>query len=129
MPLPVKNPLVYDKLTYKLIGFGYAIHKELGSVHKEIVYQRAFEEELKTGNISFVRESHLPVLYKGKKIGVYVPDFVIDDKVIVELKAMIDIPQSAGTQLNYYLKATGFRVGLLLNFGSRRLQVRRRIYG
>lgn len=129
MPRPINNPSVYEDLTYKLIGIGYLVHKELGSAHKEAVYQRAFEVELKLTAISYTREAQLPVLYKGKNVGIYVPDFVVDDRVIVELKAMEQIPLAAGTQLNYYLKATGYRVGLLMNFGTRRLQIRRRIYG
>ncbi len=129
MPRPLKSPPVFEDLTYKLIGIGYSVHKELGPAHKEAVYQRAFEEELKLIAIPYKREAQLPVLYKGKKVGIYVPDFVVDDKVIVELKAMEQIPFAAGMQLNYYLKATGYRVGLLLNFGTRRLQIRRRIYG
>ncbi len=127
--LPVKSPTVYADLTYILIGLGYSVHKELGSFHKEQIYQQALAQELETKNIPFQREVHLPVKFKEKNVGVYVPDFVVDEKVIVELKAVVDLPLSAGTQLSYYLKATGYRVGLLLNFGARRLQVRRRIYG
>jgi GxxExxY protein len=129
MPRPVKMPVLYEDLTYKLIGLGFEIHKELGSVHKELVYQKAFLEELKKNQIPFEREMQLPVLFKGKKVGVYIPDFVIDTKVILELKALVLLPESAGTQLNYYLKATGYKIGLIMNFGARRLQVRRRIYG
>lgn len=129
MPRPVKEPTVFEDITYKLIGIGYSIHKELGSAHKELVYQRALEEELKLAKIIYQREVRLPVLYKGKNVGIYIPDFVIDEKVIIELKAMNDLPLSVGIQLNYYLKATGYRVGLIMNFGTRRLQVRRRIYG
>ena len=129
MPRPVQKPVVYEDITYMLIGIGFSIHKELGPVHKEQVYQQAFADELDSKKIFFKREVHLPVLFKGKSVGVYVPDFVIDGKVILELKAINDLPLSASTQLNYYLKATGYRIGLLLNFGTRRLQVRRRIYG
>lgn len=129
MPRPIKAPPVFEDLTYKLIGIGYSVHKELGPAHREVIYQRAFEEDLKLSGIPYKREPQLPVSFKGVKIGIYVPDFVIDDKVIVELKAMEQVPAGSGTQLNYYLKVTGYRVGLLLNFGSRRLQIRRTIHG
>jgi len=129
MPRPVKLPAIYEDTTYKLIGIGYGIHKELGSFHKEQVYQKAFREELIRNKMLFEQEKRLPVVYKGKNIGVYIPDFVVDGKVILELKATNLLPVSAGTQLNYYLKVTGYRVGLLLNFGTSRLQIRRRIYG
>ncbi len=129
MPRPQKSPPIFEEITYTLIGMGYVIHKELGSAHKEHVYQRALEEELKIHDIGHVREPHLQVKFKDKPVGIYVPDFLIDGKVILELKALSDLPLSAGTQLNYYLKTTGYRVGLLLNFGTRRLQICRRIYG
>lgn len=129
MPRPRKSPPVFEKITYTLIGMGYVIHKELGSAHKEHVNQKALEEELKMYGIGYIREPHLQAKFKDKPVGVYVPDFLIDGKVIIELKALSDLPLSSGTQLNYYLKTTGYRVGLLLNFGARPLQIRRRIYG
>lgn len=79
--------------------------------------------------VKYLREPHLPVNFKGKSVGVYIPDFLIENKVVLEIKAVLELPLSAGTQLNYYLKTTGYRVGLILNFGKRRLQIRRRIYG
>lgn len=129
MPRPIKLPVLYEDLTYTLIGLGFEIHKELGAFHKELVYQRAFLEELTKNKIPFEREVQVPVLFMEKKVGVYVPDFIIEKKVILEIKALEMLPISAGTQLNYYLKSTGFKIGLIINFGARQLQVRRRIYG
>ncbi|MBI5620640.1 GxxExxY protein [Candidatus Gottesmanbacteria bacterium] len=129
MPRPTKHPVVYEELSYKIIGLGFAVQKELGNIHTEIVYQKSFEIALKNQEIPFEREKRLPVIFQGKNVGLYVPDFVIDDKIIVEIKALEMLPYKASVQLSYYLKTTGYRVGILLNFGSRRLQVRRRIYG
>lgn len=129
MPRPIKSPTVYEALTYTIIGLGFAVQKELGNIHKEIVYQKALEIALKNQHIPYEREKRLTVVYQEKNVGVYIPDFVIDNKVIVEIKAMEMLPYKASVQLSYYLKTTGYRVGILLNFGSRRLQVRRRIYG
>lgn len=129
MPRPIKQPALYEDLTYKIIGIAYSIHKELGPIHKELVYQKTLANEFQEQNILFKREMRLPVVYKGKNVGVYIPDFIIDDKVIVEIKAMSCLPINTTTQLTYYLKSTGFRVGLLINFGSSKLQIRRRIYG
>ncbi|MFZ5366074.1 MAG: GxxExxY protein [Patescibacteria group bacterium] len=129
MPRPIKRPILYEDLTYKLIGFAMGIHNELGSIHKEAVYQNAFAQELKTAGIPFKREEVLPVNFKGKEIGSYKPDFVVDEKVVVEIKAVEFLPQKAEVQLSYYLKGTKYRVGLLLNFGSPKLQIKRRIYG
>ena len=129
MPRPVKKPVLYEELTYKLIGIAMGIHKELGPVHKEIIYQNAFCQELETQKIPFKKEEVVPVNFKEKRVGVYKPDFIIDDKVVVEIKAVEFLSQKAETQLSYYLKGTDYKVGLLLNFGSPRLQVKRRIYG
>lgn len=129
MPRPIKQPTVYEDLTYRVIGIAFSVHKQLGNIHKETVYQKALEEEMRTSNLRFAREVRLPVLFNGKQVGLYIPDFVIDRKIIVEVKAMEMLPVKAAVQLSYYLKTTGYRVGLLLNFGSLRLQVRRRIYG
>src|SRR4030067_1620902 len=115
MPRPIKYPALYEELTYTLIGIGFSIHKELGPIHKEQVYQNAFARELTDNSIPFNQETRLPVLFKGLPVGVYVPDFVIDNKIILELKAVDILPTTAGTQLNYYLKATGYKIGLLMN--------------
>ncbi|HCM82854.1 MAG: hypothetical protein UW52_C0058G0002 [Candidatus Gottesmanbacteria bacterium GW2011_GWA1_44_24b] len=126
---PIKKPAVFEDLTYKIIGIAYTIHKELGPIHKEQVYQKALVNEFQENHIPFKKEIRFPVIFKGKNVGVYIPDFIIDDKVIIEIKAMNFLPLNTTTQLTYYLKSTGYKVGLLLNFGSPKLQVRRRIYG
>jgi len=126
---PIKSPIIYEDLTYKIIGIAYSVHKELGPIHKELVYQKALMNEFQEQKIPFKREIRLPVIFKGKNVGLYIPDFIVDNKVIVEIKAMNFLPLNTTTQLRYYLKSTGFKVGLLLNFGSAKLQVRRRIYG
>jgi len=72
---------LYKDLTYKIIGCLYEVHKELGSVHKEIIYHKALAIEFKNRNIAFTEEKSIDVKYKGKKIGVYRPDFIIDDGV------------------------------------------------
>lgn len=129
MPRPTKKPTIHEDLTYKLIGIAIDIHNELGPIHKEIIYQNAFAQELKTSKIPFKKEDALTVNFRGKKVGSYKPDFIVDDKVIVEIKAMQFLPQKAEVQLGYYLKSSNYRVGLLLNFGSPKLQIKRRIYG
>lgn len=128
MPRPTQRPIPYEDLTYKLIGIAMEIHKELGPVHKEIIYQNALCQELEIQKIPFKREKVLPVNFKDKRVGVYKPDFIVEDKVVVEIKAVEFLPQKAEIQLSYYLKGTDYKVGLLLNFGSPRLQVKRRIY-
>jgi len=119
---------LYADLTYKIIGIAMSIHTELGPVHKEIVYHNALKKEFILQHIPFASEKIIPVKYKGEQVGTYKPDFVIDDKVVVEIKALNFLPQSSEAQLSYYIKGSGYKIGLLFNFGEKHLQVKRRIY-
>lgn len=123
-----KVDLLYEDLTYKVRGAMFAVHKELGPGHKESVYKKALAKELTEQDIPFETEKVLDVVYKDEKVGVYRPDFIIDDKVIIEIKAVSFLPRGAETQMSYYLRGTKYKLGLLVNFGSRRLDIRRRIY-
>ncbi len=120
--------LIYADLTYQIRGAIFAVYNHLGFGHKEQVYQKALEKEFKESNLPFKREVGLNVSYKNEIVGNYRPDFVIDDKVIIELKAVEFMPKSFETQLLHYLKTTGFQLGLLVNFGAPRLMIRRLIW-
>lgn len=126
---PVKEPTLYEDLTYKIIGCAMQVHKELGPIHKEVIYQKSLEIALTNNGLKVNREVRLPVKFENKVVGIYVPDFVIEDKILLELKALEFLPKGAETQLSYYLKSTGYKIGLILNFGAPSLEVRRRIYG
>lgn len=119
---------LYKELTYKVIGALYEVHNELGSVHKENIYHKAVSIELKNKNINFTEEKSLPVKYKGQTIGIYRPDFIIEDKVILELKAVPTITKAMFDQIFYYIKGTNYKLVLLANFGTAKLTVKRRIY-
>ena len=120
--------LIYADLTYQLRGCFFAVYNSLGFGHKESVYQQALEEEFKEKNIPYQREKSLAVKYKDKKVGNYRPDFLIDNKIILELKAVTFMPQSFRQQLLHYLKTTDIKLGLLVNFGSNHLQIHRLIW-
>lgn len=120
---------LYKDLTYKIIGCVYEVHKELGPVHKEIIYHQALKEEFTNHGISFSDEKNIDVLYKEKKIGVYRPDFIVDDKVIVEIKVSPMITKAMSDQVYYYVKGTKYRLVLLVNFGSKKVGIKRLIYG
>ncbi|MHB0977838.1 MAG: GxxExxY protein [Minisyncoccota bacterium] len=124
----VEVGLLYKDLTYIIRQVIFDVKKELGLGHKEVIYQKAIEEELKQRKISFSREKQIPIFYNKKKIGVYVPDFVIEDKVILELKAVPFIGASEKKQLWNYLKGSDYRLALLTNFGPRELEIQRVIY-
>jgi len=123
-----KIEYIYKDLTYKIIGCLYDVHKELGAVHKEIIYHKALTLELKDKNISFIEEKAIDVTYKGKKIGLYRPDFIIDDKVILEIKVVPAITKAMQDQVYYYVRGTKYKLVLLANFGTTKLTVKRRIY-
>lgn len=120
--------LLYRDLSYSLQGCFYTVYNTLGFGHKELIYQRALEEELTKKAISHIREKSLPLFYNSKKIGEYRPDFVINDKIIVEIKALEFLPKKLITQLVYYLKGTDYKLGYLVNFGGAKLEIIRRIW-
>jgi len=119
---------LYNKLTYKIIGTLYDVHKELGSVHKEVIYHKAVAIELANNKIPFIEEKGIDVKYKGKKIGVYRPDFIIDDKVVLELKVASFITKDMQNQVYYYIKGTKYKLVLLANFGTSKVGIKRLIY-
>ncbi len=111
-----KSKLLYPKLSYKVRGAIFEVYKELGPYHKEKVYGNALAEELKTREIEFSRQKRVAIKYNKKKIGTYIPDFIVKNKIILELKAVKFIHKSALKQLYYYLNGSRYRVGFLVNF-------------
>ena len=119
---------LYTGLTQEVIGAAMEVHRELGSGFLEYVYEEALCYELNLRKISFERQKELDIYYKDLLIPrKYKPDLIVDDKVIVELKATLGLTEIEEAQLLNYLKATKIRVGLLLNFGKKSLEVKRRI--
>jgi len=105
------------------------VHRELGPGFLESVYEEALAYELGVRGIAHARQVNLPVMYKGKKLKQFVADLVVEAKVIVEIKAIESVGELERAQVINYLRATGLRVGLLVNFGSRSLGWRRVIWG
>ncbi len=115
-----------DPRTYAIIGAAMEVHRQLGCGFLETVYQEASAIEFSKQNIPFRREVRLPIHYKEQLLAtVYCADFICFDSVVTELKALARMSGTEKAQLINYLKATGFEVGLLLNFGARSLQHRR----
>ncbi|MGB9722979.1 MAG: GxxExxY protein [Chloroflexia bacterium] len=115
----------HEDITYRIIGAAMAVHRRLGPGHKEEVYQRALEAELEEAGLAFEAQKCLEVYDKGRLVGYYIPDFVVEDRVIVEIKAFATIHQRYLGQVITYLNHTGLPVGLLINFGERSLRTRR----
>ena len=117
--------LLYKEQTYAVIGAAMEVHKILGPGFLETVYQAALERELALRNIPFEQKVKLPVAYKDIIVGPYEADLVIDNKFIVEIKAVSKFNASHQAQAMHYLAATGLRLALLLNFGAGSLEHRR----
>jgi GxxExxY protein len=115
----------HEELTYRIIGAAMAVHRRLGPGYREVIYQSALEEELSKAGIPFEAEKSLPVCDGERLLGYYIPDFIVDDKVIVEIKAFATVHQKYLGQVITYLNHTGLPVGLLINFGERSLRPRR----
>lgn len=121
-----QSPQRYDfnDKTNQIIKAAIEVHRELGPGFQEVVYQRALSLELNAAGIEFNRESSVPVFYKGKHIDTRRVDFVVED-VIVEIKARKEFLPEDFMQTLSYLKASGFRIALLINFGSKRIEIKR----
>ena len=126
----VKDEVNYPHLetTRAIIGAAYEVHRELGPGFLEKVYETALVQELNNRGVAARAQAEIAVSYKGQPVGAYFADLVVDDAVICEVKAINSLAPEHEAQLLNYLKATGIKVGLLLNFGARRLQVKRMVF-
>lgn len=122
------NKLIYEELTYKIRGAIFNVFNKLGPAFKENIYQRALKEELSKNDLEFESEKILNIYYDEKKVGTYKPDFIIEDKIIIELKALPFLGQLEKKQTWSYLKGSKYKLALLVNFGASKLQIERYIY-
>ncbi|MFH1504711.1 MAG: GxxExxY protein [Candidatus Omnitrophota bacterium] len=118
-----------DPLTERIIACCYKVHSELGPGFNENIYQNALKIVLEEQGLKYQTEKGFNVLFQDKNVGKCRLDLVIDDKVIIELKALTgNIPAVFELQLLSYLKAAGYKVGLLINFGNKSCQIRRLMF-
>ncbi len=115
----------FGELTKKIIDAAFRVHGILGNGFQEVIYQRALELELRCMSMDFVREFEMPIHYMDQHIGTRRVDFLIDSKISVELKAIIKLEDVHIAQAINYLEAYNLEIGLLLNFGSKRLEFNR----
>lgn len=115
----------YSDLTSKVIGCAMRVHSTLGNGFQEVIYQRALAMELTIAGISFSREFEMPIFYHSKKIGTRRVDFLVEEVLSVELKALIKLEDVHFAQAINYLEAYNLEVGLLINFGERSLNFKR----
>jgi len=114
-----------NDLTYKIIGCAFEVHSILGSGFQELIYQRALAIELDTQNIEYARELPMDIQYKGCVIGLRRVDFFIENKVMVEIKAVSEVLPVHKAQAINYCEAYEITDGLLINFGSKKMQYHR----
>ena len=117
-----------DEQTYDIIGAAMAVHGELWNGFLEMVYQSALEREFQLSDIPYEREKQLRITYRGESIAEYRVDYLCYGEVIVELKALQNISNNEERQVINYLKASGFKRGLLINFGASSLQYKRIVF-
>jgi len=128
MVADLKKKFLYKDLSYRIIGCFFDVYNELGPAHKEQVYQEALKVSFTENRISFKANKRLKIIFRGKEVGVYEPDFIVEDKVIIEIKSVLNMPKVFEKQLYYYLRGTEYKLGYLVNFGNERLDIRRRVY-
>ena len=115
----------YEEITKRIIGCAMKVHTTLGNGFQEVIYQRALEIEMSLDGLKFEREKEMPVMYKSYNIGTRRVDFFVEEKIMVELKALIKLEDVHLAQAKNYLEAYSMEVGLLINFGAKSLQFKR----
>ena len=115
----------YEDITKRIIGCAMKVHSTLGNGFQEVIYQRALEIEMSIDGLKFEREKEMPVLYREYEIGTRRVDFFVEDKIMVELKALIQLEDVHLAQGKNYLEAYNMEVGLLINFGAKSLEFKR----
>lgn len=114
-----------DEITYKINGCAMKVHNTLGNGFQEVIYQRCLAIELRKAGLDFAREQEQTIYYEGEDVGTRRADFIIEGKVIVELKALINLEDVHLAQAKNYVVAYDFPIGLLINFGAVSLQFKK----
>lgn len=117
--------LIHETLTYEIRGALMEVYNTLGTGFREETYKQAVIAELRRRGIGTEREQPVPVIYKGDVVDTYRLDILVDGKVILELKAVEELHPRHRAQVLSYLKVSGLRLGLLVNFGTHKLQIQR----
>lgn len=119
--------IVEPELSYQLTGILFKVHNKLGPVYQEKYYQRAIEKELQEAKIPFEREKQVTVGYDDKNLGKYFVDFVINGKIVLEIKAINRLHPKYFNQVLAYMKTLQIRLGIIANFKKDRLEYKRLI--
>ena len=123
----IKEEYKYSELTGKIIGASMEVHKILENGFQEVIYQRALDKQMRIQNVIFDREFEMPIFFKDEQIGTRWVDFLVEGIISVELKALAKIEDIHLAQAINYLEAYNLEIGLLINFGTKRLEFKRLI--
>ena len=115
----------HKELTFKIIGCAMKVHSTLGNGFQEVIYQRALAIEMKGNGLRFQREMEMPIHYNGEQIGTRRVDFFVEDCIMVEIKAVIQLEDVHLAQAMNYCQAYNLPIGLLINFGAKSMQYKR----
>lgn len=114
--METKNNLIFAKECYEIMGFAFKVYNKLGYGHKENIYQKALVEEFKSKNIEFKEQLRCKLKYEGKEVGLYILDFLVFNKIVIEIKQKNFISGKDIKQLYRYLRATNLKLGLIITF-------------
>lgn len=117
--------IIYKDLSYKIIGINYDVYNELGYGYQEKFYQKAIALKLDENKIKYAREIYVPLIFDDKKIGAYFLDFLIDDKIVLEIKKGDRISRKDIEQVYAYLKAKNLMLGIIIRFTSSGIKIKR----
>jgi GxxExxY protein len=120
-----KEKVIYPELSYTLMGILFEVHNKLGTKYQEKHYQKAIEIKLKELNIPYKREEKVTIEFGKEKLGEFYIDFIINDKIILEIKKVWKITQDDVKQVLRYLKATNLKLAIIANFRHKKLEYRR----
>ena len=120
-----KKKYTFDLLSERIIGAAIQVHRELGPGFLESIYEEALKVELSKSQIKYETQKEIKIKYRDEEVGSHRLDMIVENQIIVELKATKDLVDVHYAQLRSYLKATGFKVGLLLNFAKPTVEIKR----
>jgi len=121
----IETEIIHKELSYSIIEACIEVHTILGPGYSEKLYEEALIRELRNKGILFEQQKLIEIFYKGDKIGDFRLDIVVDNKIILELKAVAELNSTFEAQLFSYLKATNLKLGILINFGKKKLESKR----
>ncbi len=117
----------YEQISEKIIGCAYKVYNKMGFGFLESVYEKCLLIEMRKANLKYESQKKITVTYEGETVGEFLADIIVQDTIIVELKSVKTIIKSHEIQLVNYLVATGKPIGLILNFGEERVEVKRKL--